>query len=195
MKNYINCSLTIPKGYVVLDSAQGVRSQNIQKILKLAQHLEKSNLVMTSELCTALATLSDNDYKTIEANIKKATRTTKGQFLKSSFASGANLEDEQMTIDDLALQFYEYFMSYGIGRVPTELFEEDVSRRIEAANIVKRKEKKELNNTFKLLDVKTSKEFQNDVAIIVGSPIVWGEQQKEFLREAHRNNLLIGLLK
>lgn len=195
MKNFINAKVTIPKGYVVIDSGNSVRTDNLQKILKLAAKLEKSNLVMTSELTSALMTLDDASFTKVVNSIKDSTRAVKGQFLKSSFASGADLDNEQWTVEEMILQMYEYCLSYGLNVNTAEIFGGvDESRKIEIANVAKRKDKQDINNTFKILDVKTPSEFQTEVGSIVGSPIVWGAQQVEFIQAANDADLLYDVL-
>jgi hypothetical protein len=113
---------------------------------KFLSKLEKNNIVLEPGLIESLMSLSKSDLKEMIEKCKTITKSVKGQFLRSSFATSDDIENEQITTAELYAQFYMYYNTYFLGRVPTELFE--LNRVID---VVDNKEiVQNLNNTFKI---------------------------------------------
>lgn len=185
----IDTKITLPKGYFILNSGNKTGA-NIKGIAKLISKLEKSNKVLSTKAIVALSSLSKDDFDKISTGIKNSTKAVKGQFLRSAFASTSDVALEEMTTEDCIVQMWMYLNTYGLGRFPAELWEADPHRMVEVANISKKKEVQDLNNTFKIIDVKTEQEFSDEVKSMVAMPIVFGAQQTELIEEAFKNDLL-----
>lgn len=185
----INTNVTLPKGYFVADKDIGFAS-NIDGIVKLAAKLEKANMVLTSAAINRLSTLKLVDFEAITKDILKSTATVKGEFLRPVFASTSDVALEAMTQEDYCVQMWMYFNTYALGRFPEELFVLSDDRKVELSNVPKRKDVQDLNNTFRFIDVKSTKEFTDEVTTIVSMPIVFGKQQEEFIAEAFKADLL-----
>jgi hypothetical protein len=185
----ISTKITLPKGYFVADSEVGFAS-NIDGIVKLAAKLEKANIVLTANAIKRLTTLTGDSFETIKKDILATTKAVKGEFLRPVFASTSDVALEEMTLEDYCIQMWMYFNTYALGRYPDELFVLDENRKVELANAAKRKDVKDLNNTFKFLDVKNVADFVNEVRAVLSMPIVFGAQQEEFIKEAFDKGLL-----
>lgn len=185
----IDTKVTLPKGYFVADSGNETGA-NVKGIAKIIGKLEKANLVLSAKAIIALSTLPKDEFDAISVSIRNNTKAVKGQFLRSVFASTSDVALEAMTRQDYLDQMWMYFNTYGIGRFPAELWEVDEHRMVEIANATKKKDVADLNNTFRILDVKTEKEFSDAVKTVVAMPIVFGAQQEEMITEAFKNDLL-----
>jgi len=185
----ISMDITLPKGYFVANMGTN-KNNNIKGISKLVSKLEKVNKVLTIKAIEILMSLDNDTFKIISQNLLLKNKAIKGEFLRPSFASGEDISEEVFTFDDFMTQMEMYFFTYSLGIIPGHMLNRSQKRKIEVDNIVTKKEKKELNCTFKIIDVKTTDEFIKDVAVIIGSPIVFGKQQLEFISEAYNKNLL-----
>jgi len=192
MKNFIDVSVTIPRGYVVVESTtEASKLANIKGLVKLVAKLEKSNVVLSEKAIVALAQLPKEDFQILSDSIKSVIKPVKGQFLRPSFASTDDVAFEGMTIEDMYVQLWMYFNTYGIGRFPAELWEFSKDREVQLEAVSKKSTVQDLNCTFKILDVKTIQEFLKEVQNTAQMPIVFGAQQLELLQEAHKNDLLV----
>ena len=185
----INTKITLPKGYFVIDTGN-VKNENLIGINKLLSKLEKANVVLSGKAIEVLSTLSAQDFDIVSKNVSKEFKPVQGNFLRPTFATGEDLDNEQFSFEDFCTQIEMYFFTYGLGEVPEHLFVPTKGRKVEIDNLAKRKEKKTLNNTFRIIDVKSTDEFISDVAQIIEMPIVFGAQQIEFVREAFNKNIL-----
>lgn len=199
----VNLNITVPKGYIVItQTPRTPRTShtlnillNITGIINMLKLAEKNNVVLSSELIKALSSLDEKSFKEIQLQFKEIFKAQKGQFLRSVFATSSDIKDEEFTLSDFLIQINHYFISYGLQEIDHSIFEMDENRKIQTNNKSKRKAKQELNNTFKVIDVKNMDGFIEDIKTIIESPIVWGEQQLEFVHEAHRVGVLMELLK
>lgn len=196
MKNFINPAVTIPKGYVVIDCLSDSKvGNNIKGILKLIAKLEKSNIVLSDKAIASLSKVSKEDFVEISDSIKSVTKKVQGQFLRPSFASTDDVALEAMTYEDLCVQMWMYFNTYGLGRFPSELWEFSKDREVQLENVSNKSTVQDLNCTFKIIDVKTTSEFVKEVQNVASIPIVFGAQQLELLKEANKHDLLVGSIK
>lgn len=201
-KNQVNLSVSIPKGYIVVtpgaldkqDTLDNGVVSNLDGIMKMVKLAEKNNVALSQELVQSLITLDEKSFKEIQSQFKEIFKAQKGQFLRSVFATGSDITEESFTLEDFFIQINHYFISYGLGEVDHNIFVMDETRKVQIANASKRSTKQELNNTFRIIDVKTDTEFFKEVEIIATSPIVWGTQQLEFIKEANRIGILAGVL-
>jgi len=189
----VKLSLTVPKGYIVTYKGPG-KNSNLKGVMKMVKRAEKNNVLLSKELVENLCTMEAGDFKTIKEQFDVIYASMKGQTFRSVFATGEDIEDEAFTFDDFIEQISHYFVSYGLGEIDYDAFEIDEKRKVQIANISKRKDKQELNNTFKILDTKTVDGFIQDVKTIIESPIVFGSQQIEFIQEAKRFGFLGSIL-
>jgi len=190
----ISMDVTLPKGYFVVDKGTNT-DNNIKEISKLLSKLEKANKVLTIKAIEVLMSLNSDTFKNISQEILLKNKPINGEFLRPSFASGEDISEEVFTFDDFMTQMEMYFFTYNLGVIPEHMLNRTQKRKIEVDNIASKKEKKELNCTFKIIDVKSTQEFISDVATIINSPIVFGKQQLEFIKEAYNKNLLIEVFK
>jgi len=190
----IDLGITLQKGYFVAEKTNTINTENTEKLFHLLNKLEKSNIILSSKAINTLMSLSNKDFNYISKSLKEQFKPLKGQFLRSSFASGSDIMDEQFSYEDFIVQITHYFITYGLGEVDEEIFEKPNGRKIEIENIINKKEIQELNSNFRIIDVKSISEFKNEVSIILNSPVVFGKQQIEFIQEAFDNGLLMDLL-
>ena len=188
----IDFKITGPKGYFVAE--QGNSKGNITKISKLLSKLEKANIVLSSRAINILMTMNEETFDEISSSLKLAFKPVEGQFLRPTFASGADVGEEYFTMEDYIVQINHYFITYGLGMIDEGIFEVPSGRKVEIDNLRKRKVTKELNATFRIIDVKNTKEFVAEVTKVINMPIVFGVQQEEFIREAFNKDLLMEAL-
>ena len=184
-KNQVKLSITVPKGYIVTYKGPS-KNSNLKGVMKMLKRAEKNNVLLSKELVQNLCTMEANDFKTIKDQFDVIYASVKGQTFRSVFATGEDIEDETFTFDDFIEQISHYFVSYGLGEIDYDAFEIDEKRKVQISNISKRKDKQDLNNTFRIINTKSIEEFGNDVKVILESPIVFGTQQVEFIQEAYR---------
>jgi hypothetical protein len=184
-KNQIRLTVTVPKGYVVSYRGPG-KNSNLKGVTKMLKRAEKNNLLLSKELVQNLCTMEANDFKTIKFQFDTMFTSMQGQTFRSVFATGEDIEDEGFTFEDFVEQIQHYFTSYNLGEIDYDVFEIDEKRKVQIQNISKRKDKQDLNCTFRIIDTKSIEDFRNDVKVILESPIVFGEQQVEFIQEANR---------
>jgi hypothetical protein len=189
----IRLSITIPKGYIVTYRGPG-KNANLKAIMKMVKKAEKNNVLLSKELIENLSTMEANDVKEIKEQFDMIYTSMKGQIFRSVFASGEDIEDEEFTFEDFLEQISHYFVSYGLGEVDYNVFEIDEKRKVQVSNISKRKDKQDINNTFKIIETKSVDGFNKDVKTIIESPIVFGSQQIEFIKEANRLGFLGSIL-
>jgi len=192
-KGQIRLAVTVPKGYVVSYRGTG-KNSNLKGVTKMLKRAEKNNLLLSKELVQNLCTMEAVDFKTIKEQFDTIYASMQGQIFRSVFATGEEIEDEAFTSEDFVEQIQHYFISYNLGEIDYEVFEIDEKRKIQISNVSKRKDKQDLNNTFRIIDTKTVADFRNDVKVILESPIVFGEQQVEFIQEANRSEELSEVL-
>lgn len=189
----VSLKVTIPKGYIVVTDTEGPEV-NVNGVMKMVKLAEKNNTVLTQKLVQSLLVLDKDLFDVIYSEFKEIFKSQKGQFLRSVFATGADIEDEEFTLTDFFIQINHYFISYGLGEIDYDIFEIDENRKVQISNVSKRSTKQELNNTFRIIDTKTGIEFIKEIQAIVNSPIVWGKQQLEFIQEANKVKLLASIL-
>ena len=189
----IDTKVTLPKGYFVADTGPA-KGNNLQGLAKLITKLEKANIILSAKAINVLTTLNEKDFNNIYNDTILQFKAVKGQFLRPTFASGADVADEFFTYEDFIVQINHYYITYGLGQIDEAIFETPTGRKVEIDNLRKRKEVKELNATFKIIDVKSTKEFILEVAKIINMPIVFGVQQTEFIKEAFNKGILVNCI-
>ena len=191
----ISLDITIPKGYIVTYKTEDTISLDAVKLVsKMIKRAEKNNILMSANLISSLISMETFEVKEIKEQFDEIYKPLKGQFFRSVFATGEDINDEEFTFNDLIEQFIHYTITYGLGEIDYGSFDEDKKRKIQESNISKRKDKQEINNTFKIIDTKTTDGFIKDVKTILESPIVFGEQQINFIEEAKRVGFLSSIL-
>jgi len=185
----IKLSLTVPKGYIVTYKGPD-KNANLKGVMKMIKKAEKNNVLLSQELIQNLCTIEANDFKEIKEQFDAIYISQKGQIFRSVFATGEDISDEEFTFDDFIKQISHYCVTYGLGEIDYDVFEIDEKRKVQLSNISKRKDKQEINNTFKILGTKSVQGFLDDVKVIVQSPIVFGEPEIQFIKEADRFGFL-----
>jgi hypothetical protein len=192
----IKLAITVPKGYIVtyLDENKVKDSKNLNLVMKMIKRAEKNNVLLSKDLIANLISMNKSDVRDIKDEFDIIYTSMKGQTFRSIFATGEDISDEEFTFDDFVQQLQHYYISYNLGEIDYSIFEIDEKRKVQISNVSKRKDKQDINNTFKILDTKTVDGFNKDVKTIIESPIVFGAQQIEFIQEAKRLGFLGSIL-
>lgn len=193
----IKIDSTITSGFIVLGSEKEnkITLENVKLVSQILETAEKNSIIFTTKLTNALLVSRTEELKVIVEDFKELYKEQKGQFLRSSFASGSDIEDESFTIEDFIIQINHYLRYNYQNGIDESIFKVDEKRKIEYNNIIKDAEVKELNNSLRIIDLKTMEEYLLFVKNIINSPIVFGKKQEDVLQEAHKNNLLRDLVK
>ena len=189
----VKLAITVAKGYIVTYLGEN-KASNLDLVMKMIKRAEKNNVLLSKKLIENLVSMNECDVKEIKEQFDLLYTSQKGQTFRSVFATGEDIGDEEFTFDDFIKQISHYFITYGLGEIDYDAFDIDEKRKVQISNISKRKDKQEINNTFKIIDTKTVDGFIQDVKTIIESPIVFGAQQIEFIQEAKRLGFLGSIL-
>ena len=189
----VKLSLTIKKGYIVTYKGP-YKNHNLKGIMKLIKKAEKNNILLSRKLIQNLMTIEEYDFQEIKDQFNIIYTAQKGQFFRSIFATGEDIEDEEYTLDDFIEQISHYYVTYGLGEIDYDSFKINKKRKIQLNNVSKRKDKQEINNTFKVIETKDINGFIQDVKTIIESPIVFGVNEIEYIQEAQRLGFLGSIL-
>jgi hypothetical protein len=181
-------STTINKNYFVIDSGK-INKNKISELISLLRFLENSNVVLDSSAINALLSTTDEVFDFIDDSLRRKFMEVHGEFFRNSFATSSVLKDEAMTLDEYYKQITAYVLRYSLGELPHEYFGEE-DRKVDISNITNEDEIKNLNKNLKIITAKSQEEFINDIKNIIESPIVYGEQQRDFLEAANDSNIL-----
>jgi len=186
---------TLRNGYFVQDkNSNNLRHKtDIYCIVELLSKLEKNNVVLSENAVLTLLSLDKIYFEKNYSNMYKLFTPLKGQFFRASFATSSDIEEEKITYYDVVKQLFDYFIRYGLGEINYDSFKVDKNRMVDRYALIEEnsEEIKELNKSFRIIDVKTTEELKNEVRNIIYMPIVFGEQQKQFLKTVYENSNII----
>jgi len=182
---------TIHRGYIVLDKRNDkITDASIKEFVKIITLLERRNYILTANLSDALLHTDLRQLSKIYKDIRKAILMPKGKTLRPVFAT-KEISEEEFSMEDYIRQMNVYFLTYGLG----EIYKEEATKKRDVfidENTIDETIKS--NKLIKIIDVKTLNEFKEDLISVITMPIVFGDEQINLLKDAHKNGLLVNIL-
>jgi len=196
----VNFYITKSKGYIVLDKKSGVEgiqlSNSLRKTVDILKFLESKNVKATSKLIDTLVTFNVKELNEVQNEFERVYAGLNGTPFRSVFATSSDIGDEKFTIVDLINQINHYCIRYGLGVVDFGVqTKENVNRTdIDEKGVANEDTLDKLNNTFTIIDVKTTDEFKKEIKTILETPIVFGENALELISEANKEGFLLDIV-
>ena len=179
MKDYV---LQIPKGYIAIDNNTYIPDSNtfiiISKIIKV---LEENNYILTGELIKTLSTNSNIVLDKLYVDLSTKLNSVNGYFLRSIFASSEDISREVFSIEDFYRQLSMYIKTYNLNFVPDTLLP------VEYRDITVSNYNTEEDIDYTYITSKSITEYLYDVQQVVNTPIVFGNNQIDMIKECYSN--------
>lgn len=174
--------VALRKGFITFDCGNYIpNSETFVLISKIINSLENNNCVLSSVLIEELSKKDNIFLLDLLKDLSKIE--SKGVFLRPIFASSEKIENEFFSDEDFFKQLEIYYATYDLGKIPVNLIPS--SRNVEVVYKFKDEKNKKINKvTFKSTD-----EYLNEVKSIINSPIVFGEEQLDFIIESVNNGI------
>jgi len=188
----VSLPLTIKKNFIVIEPEQGNNTPLNTNVLSLVMKLIKCNVLLDNQLISQLELLNQKKFNKIKKKLLIEFKPLKGDIFRDTFATGSNLEDELLTIEEYRKQIEHYIKRYNLNIL--DFPSKSNNRKINKDNISRKTKKQEINKNFRVISLKTPEEFKDMIKEILTLPIVFGESQKQYLDEANRLDILLNLL-